>query len=1327
MLESSNEIFELHKQLTKQTEIELELDNVLALITKHCLTSQGRELISNSDFSDINILNNELNQVQEMFDMITTDEPIPLSRIENVKELIKRAKIDGAVLEIQELKHIVAMVRVAREIKSFINSRKIKYPLIYQEINAIYDDKSLIKKLDSTIDENENIRDNATPELFKIRAELRDKNSKLHSKMTKLVREYSDADLVNDDFYTIKDGRFVLSIKATHKRKLPGIVHGVSQTGSTVYLEPNTAVELNNELSLLHSAELREIHSILQALTRQVATNSTQLLALYDTLSHIDSINSKAQYATDNGGIKPTISDTKMLELKKVFHPLLVNKLGAKNVVPLTISFSAEQRGHLISGPNAGGKTIAMKTVGLSIMLAQRGIFPLGELIFCPLNIYSSIGDGQSVEHNLSTFSFQLTRLKQILDVVNIANTAPNFSTCHTEYISASPRNDEGIPQQVRYDINDDEGIPQQVRYDINDDEGMPQQVRYDNGEARYGMGENEQTPIEEAKDSSRFSPTVIDTANVVAKNNKTNFEINVPRQEREVPRRDEQFLVGDEQFLVGTRSSSSGTSSSSSGQEVPRQGREVPRRGEQFLVSDEQFLVGTRSSSLGQEVVGDFGEICKNLGDFGEFSSDFTDFSSGANERKIEENKSKIEENRGKNSKNEGNNSKNPNSFNISTFQIFEELEKKAKSLQKFNALLNELVAINDEKECAINDFADKLKTAVNTTKYQLDEKENIGINVTSIEQTRGVSYKIMILCGAIEGQFPLSFRTDKFLGKELPNSEQIHNDSEKILFYRYLTNNIPLLEAGEMQFYIFFPATLNKIKTIRSSFIDDLCDIIDEKSAKKHIVDVNADTSSHLTWRNYVTTNMDLVGYNKNEIDFNKNNVINKNYENKHNNDFNDSIVNGAVADNRNEIRFVNEDNGVANKTITVNNSANFNSYSSDVFDNNKKVDNNLGSMEDVCNSRAYKNEKDVNNIGVNNAFLHNNNSNNKYGESSVFDIAITGNDTDRVFGFNNNDYENSDNNYERILENNVINENNFKEIIKENVYSVSQLETFAGCGLKYFYNYVLNVKDEDETEDYTFSSLDAGNYFHKILYNFYKSLKKEEGNDENNSNEINPLIENDKLLEKLLAIADNELKNFKEIDVFRYEVERIKKTLVDWFTNEKEKLVDWDFSSDDFEFKFENVEINGLKIRGIIDRIEVNADKNEVLVADYKLSLNGVKKEKDVLAGKSLQVPLYLLALKELEKYKNYNPADGVYYVLNSKKGMVHKLVAKHKIEELLEVALEKAIEYKNKIERLEFPILNYWENDSKKVCKYCNYNQFCRIMDVKRGLGRKRKRK
>ncbi|MCL2039210.1 MAG: Smr/MutS family protein [Bacteroidetes bacterium] len=441
-----NNIKQIHYKLNEHTKNELELYNVLQLIVQYCLTPQGKEIILNTEFPHINILNKELQQVQELFELNTTDENFPLERIEDIRDYVKRSKIDGAVLEIQEMQQIVAIVRLAKGLKRFISPKKSKYTLLYDEISLMYEDKTLEKKLNATIDENGNIRDNATPQLSKIRAELRNSNSQLHSRMTKLVREYADADLVNDDFYTIKDGRFVLSIKASHKRRLQGIVHSASQTGATVYFEPNAVIDLNNELALLHSAELREINNILKALTKLIAVISAELLDNYAILSHLDSMNAKALYAIDNGGIKPIITNDSVIELKNMRHPLLVNKLGHKNAIPLTISFNFNKRGHLISGPNAGGKTIAMKTTGLAIMMTQLGIFPLGEARICPINVYSSIGDGQSLEQNLSTFSFQLNRLKDILDVVS-AN-----ANCHNELATTSTEIYKEMPKQVRHD-----------------------------------------------------------------------------------------------------------------------------------------------------------------------------------------------------------------------------------------------------------------------------------------------------------------------------------------------------------------------------------------------------------------------------------------------------------------------------------------------------------------------------------------------------------------------------------------------------------------------------------------------------------------------------------------------------------------------------------------------------------------------------------------------------------------------------------------------------------------------------------------------------------
>jgi DNA mismatch repair protein MutS2 len=210
-----------------------------------------------------------------------------------------------------------------------------------------------------------------------------------------------------------------LPIKAEHKRHIGGIIHGVSQTGSTVYLEPSEVIEMNNEISLLKGEEQREIYNILKKLTRDIARDSYQIADSYDIMGHLDAINAKAEYALKFGGCKPEIIDTNELYLDKIYHPILVQNKGKANVVPLSIDFNLHKRGHLISGPNAGGKTVALKSIGLNVLLALSGFFPLGEVKTPMLNVFSAIGDNQSIENDLSTFSSQLLMMKQILDVAD--------------------------------------------------------------------------------------------------------------------------------------------------------------------------------------------------------------------------------------------------------------------------------------------------------------------------------------------------------------------------------------------------------------------------------------------------------------------------------------------------------------------------------------------------------------------------------------------------------------------------------------------------------------------------------------------------------------------------------------------------------------------------------------------------------------------------------------------------------------------------------------------------------------------------------------------
>ncbi len=419
-INSDKQFVELEEKMRDETLRELEYRSVLDFIAKKCLSEKGRELISKAlPKDDLEWLESEHSKIDEMIRLLISDEELPLENISDIRDILKKAKIENAVLNTGELLLTYDVMRVARQLKLFIIAREEKYPLLNEEANYIFDNPALQKHISDAIDENGEIKDNATRELQRIRIEIAEKSNRLRSRMNKIVKQFSDENFTQEEFYTVRDGRFVLPIKAEHKRHLTGIIHSVSQTGATVFLEPTEVVDMNNEISLLKVEEQREIYTILKRLTSEIAQQFSILFETYEILGHIDAIQAKANYALEFGGIKPQLSTNNEISLTKAYHPLLVHSLGKKNIIPLSANFSDEKRGYLISGPNAGGKTVALKSVGLNILLALSGFFPLGQVKTNFRNVYSAIGDHQSIENNLSTFSSQLLQLKKILDVAD--------------------------------------------------------------------------------------------------------------------------------------------------------------------------------------------------------------------------------------------------------------------------------------------------------------------------------------------------------------------------------------------------------------------------------------------------------------------------------------------------------------------------------------------------------------------------------------------------------------------------------------------------------------------------------------------------------------------------------------------------------------------------------------------------------------------------------------------------------------------------------------------------------------------------------------------
>jgi len=395
---------------------ELEFNLVLEYIAKKCYSEPGMEIIFNSRPNpDIYWLKNEHELIAEMIILITEDEQLPFEGYSDIRPLLHKSMIKNAVLSTTELLAVADTIRSGRLIKSYFQTRQEKTPTLYEEINFVFTNRLLEKHISDAVDDTGEVRDNASKELARIRRDIQSKSNYLRHRLNKIMQKVSSEDMVQEEFISLREGRFVLPVKVEHKRHIPGIIHGLSQTGSTVFLEPSEIIELNNDLSLLLNEEKREIYRILSNLTEEIGSEANEFLRTSNVMAHLDAIIAKANYALEFGGVKPNITETGEISLNKIRHPLLVHAKGIKKVVPMSLEFSENKRGHLISGPNAGGKTVSLKSVGLNIAMALCGIFPLGE---CHTNyrmIYTSIGDHQSIEQDLSTFSSQIIKMKEIL------------------------------------------------------------------------------------------------------------------------------------------------------------------------------------------------------------------------------------------------------------------------------------------------------------------------------------------------------------------------------------------------------------------------------------------------------------------------------------------------------------------------------------------------------------------------------------------------------------------------------------------------------------------------------------------------------------------------------------------------------------------------------------------------------------------------------------------------------------------------------------------------------------------------------------------------
>ncbi len=401
MVESSLEQLEFHRLL----------DHVAGLAASTLGVEHVRDLRPGSDVDDCR---HSVRLVGEMVSILARDEDVPLHAIWDIREQLAIARIPGSVLAAETLLRIGWTIAAVRKVRDFFLRRHESAPQLADLVRDTHVNRLVEKHIEDAIDEVGNVRDNASRDLARIRREIIDRSAALRSRLQKILRRVSEEEMVTEEYVTLREGRLVLPIRAEAKRRIPGVIHGESQSGGTVFLEPAEIFDMNNEISELTFAERREVERILRTLTEEVGSEAELFLAGVATLRVVDSVWARGRYALKHGCCEPEIVDTNDIVLQDARHPLL--QLRLDTVVPMSLELDESRRAVIVSGPNAGGKTVAMKTLGLVTALALSGIHPpAARCVVHPCSIYSDIGDQQSLENDLSTFSSHMSRISGIL------------------------------------------------------------------------------------------------------------------------------------------------------------------------------------------------------------------------------------------------------------------------------------------------------------------------------------------------------------------------------------------------------------------------------------------------------------------------------------------------------------------------------------------------------------------------------------------------------------------------------------------------------------------------------------------------------------------------------------------------------------------------------------------------------------------------------------------------------------------------------------------------------------------------------------------------
>lgn len=396
---------------------------LLSLLSTYAQTPVGlKKLLALTPEEDLAKIERSHLEVKECSDYQRETGRIRISEMADPAPLLDRLAIANTYLSAEEMLELQSIISTGNNLRTQFREVETKFPTLASIINQIPNLSALYQRLRNTLLPSGEINEDASPELKRLRREVNNLRNRIYKHLTNILEQAGQEHAVRDDFVTVRNGRFVIPIRNDNRSRVPGVVHGMSSSGATAFVEPISTIEDNNEMTRLKELEETEITKILFSLSEQLRAELPGLKSLVKALTELDIVVAKANFGDDYNCIKPQMNTEGRLKLVSSRHPLLEHNLkGSGNkVVPISLELDNKHNAMVISGPNAGGKTVVLKTVGLLALMAQAGMHVPAHSASLPIfkQVLADIGDHQSIAANLSTFSSHIKNISQMASIV---------------------------------------------------------------------------------------------------------------------------------------------------------------------------------------------------------------------------------------------------------------------------------------------------------------------------------------------------------------------------------------------------------------------------------------------------------------------------------------------------------------------------------------------------------------------------------------------------------------------------------------------------------------------------------------------------------------------------------------------------------------------------------------------------------------------------------------------------------------------------------------------------------------------------------------------